>query len=67
MLDEWSVQTLSTPFNIFKNKENVESILNESLKHFQQGFKIFFTLSTMLKFPVQTPPTFGSTTVLNAY
>ena len=26
MLDERSVQTVSTPFNIFKNKENVESM-----------------------------------------
>ena len=56
MLDERSVQTVSTPFNIFKNKENVESMLNESLNqfkfdstHFQQAFEIFFfTLSTML-------------------
>ena len=31
MLDEWSAQTTSMPFNIFKNKENVESMLNESL------------------------------------
>ena len=45
MLDERSVQTVSTPFNIFKNKGNVESMLNESLNQFkfdstrfQQGF-----------------------------
>ena len=51
MLDERSVQTISTPFNIFKNKENVDSMLNESLNqfkfdstHFQP---VFFTLSTV--------------------
>ena len=51
MLDERSVQTVSTPFNIFKNKENVESMLNESLNqfkfdstHFQQALDIFFFL-----------------------
>ena len=50
---------VSTPFNIFKNKENVESMLNESLNqfkfdstHFQQAFKD-------IERPVQTPPTFG--------
>ena len=55
MLDEQSVQTVSTPFNIFKNKEKGESMLNESLNqfkfdstHFQQAFNIFFSLSTML-------------------
>ena len=55
MLDERSVQTVSTPFNIIKNKGNVEAMLNESLNqfkfdstHFQQAFNIFFTLSTML-------------------
>ena len=31
MLDEQSVQTVSTSFHIFKNKENVELMLNESL------------------------------------
>ena len=48
MLDERSVQTVSTPFNIFKNKESVESMLNESLNqvkidsaYFQQAFDIF--------------------------
>ena len=50
ILDERSVQTVSTPFKIFKNKENVESMLNESLSqfkidsthsHFQQAFDIF--------------------------
>ena len=48
MLDEQSVQTVSMPFNIFKNKGNVEAMLNESLNqfkfdstHFQQGFNIF--------------------------
>ena len=48
MLDGRSVQTVSTPFNIFKNKENIEAMLNESLNqfkfdstHFQQAFNIF--------------------------
>ena len=48
MLDERSVQTVSTPFNIFKDKENVKSMLNEGLNqfkfdstHFQQTFDIF--------------------------
>ena len=66
MLDERSVQTVSMPSNISKNKENVASMLNESLnqfkfysKHFQQPF------NNVVR-PVQTPPTFGSTTVLNA-
>ena len=52
MLNKLSVQTVSTPFNIFKNKGNVESMLNESLNQFkfdsthcQQAFS---TLSTML-------------------
>ena len=74
MLDERSVQTVSTPFNIFKNKENVESMLNESLNqfkfdstHFQQSFQHFFTLSMLDDLSVQTTPTFGSTSVLNAY
>ena len=35
MLDERCVQTLPTQFNIFKNKENVESMLNESLNQFK--------------------------------
>ena len=55
MLDERSIQTLSTPFNIFKNKRNVEAMLNESLKqfkfdstHYQQAFNIIKALSTML-------------------
>ena len=66
MLDEWSVQTVSTPFNIFKNKQNVEWMLSESLNqskfdstHFQQAFN-------NVERPFQTPPTFVSTTVLNA-
>ena len=42
MLDERSVQRFQR--NIFKNKGNVESMLNESLNQ----FKHFFTLSTML-------------------
>ena len=66
MLDERSVQTVSTPFNIFKNKGNVETMLDESLNqlkfdstHFQQAFN-------NVERPVQMSPTFGSTTVLNA-
>ena len=50
-MDERSVQMVSTPFNIFKNKGSVEAMLNESLNqfkfystHFQQAFNIFFTL-----------------------
>ena len=50
MLDERNVQTVSKPFNIFKNKENVESMLNESLNQFkfdstpfQQAFSIFLS------------------------
>ena len=49
MLDERNVQKVSTLFNIFKNKENVESMLNESLNQFksdstrfQQAFNILF-------------------------
>ena len=48
MLDERSVRTVSRPFNIFKNKENVELMLIESLNQFkfdstrfQQAFDIF--------------------------
>ena len=74
MLDERSLQTVSTPFNIFKNKENVESMLNESLNefkfdstHFQQAFNIFNTLSTLILNDLfKRPRTFGSTPVLNA-
>ena len=47
MLDERSSQTVSTPLNILKNKENAKSMLNESLNqfkfdwtHFQQAFDI---------------------------
>ena len=66
MLDERSVQTVSMPSNISKNKENLVSMLNEITtqfkfvsKHFQQAFN-------NVERPVQTPPKFGSTTVLNA-
>ena len=52
LLDERSVETVSTQFNIFKNKANVESMLNESLNqfkidstHFQQAFHIIFKSS----------------------
>ena len=43
MLDERSGQTVSTTFNIFKNKENVAESLNQlkfGLKHFQQAFNL---------------------------
>ena len=63
MLDERSVQTVSTPFYIFKNKENVESMLNKSLNqfkfdstHFQQACKISCTLVLNVERPVQTGP-----------
>ena len=72
MLDERSVQTVSTPFNISKNKGSVESMFDETLNqfkfystHFQQAFIIFRPFNEVER-PVQTPPTFGSTTVLNA-
>ena len=65
MLDERSGQTVSVPFNIFKNKGNVESMLNEILNlfkfdstHFHQGFNIFYAFN-IVELPVQTPPTFG--------
>ena len=35
MLDVQSFQTISTPFNTLKNKDNVESMLNESLSQFK--------------------------------
>ena len=64
MLDERSVQTISTPFNIFKNKENVESMLNKSLNQFkidstqfQQTFNIFNAFNNVEQ-PIQTPPDF---------
>ena len=34
MLDERSVQTVSTPLNIFKSKGNVVAMSNESLNQF---------------------------------
>ena len=68
MLDERSVQMASKPINIFKNKGNVESMLNERLNlfkfdstYFQQAFNIFFFTFNSVERPVQTPPTFGST------
>ena len=52
MLDERIVQTVSTPFNIFKKKENVESMLNENLNQFkfdstrfQQAFDIIYAFN----------------------
>ena len=37
MSNERSVQAVSKPFNIFKNKGNVLSMLNESLNQFKFG------------------------------
>ena len=59
MLDEQSVQTVSMPFNIFMNKG-----INAESTHFQQAFNIFYPFNNVER-PVQTPQTFGSTTVLN--
>ena len=66
MLDELSVQTVSTPFNIFKNKENIESMLNESLNQFKFDLTHLRPAFNSVERPVQTPQTFGSTTVLNS-
>ena len=64
---EQSVQTPSTPFNIYENKRKVESMLNESLNQFkpystrfQQAFRIFYAFNNV-GWPVQTHPTFGTT------
>ena len=72
MLNERSIQTVSRPFNIFKNQGNVESMLNDSLNQvkfdstrFQQAFNIVYAFNNVER-PVQMPPTFGSITVLNA-
>ena len=59
----------STPFNVFKNKGSVESMLNESLNQFKLILiqYAFNKLSTFcytfdsVEQPVQMPPTFGST------
>ena len=67
MLDEGSVQTVFTPFNIFDNNGNAESMLNESLSQFKFDSTHFQPAFNNVKRPVQTPPTIGSTTVLNAY
>ena len=54
MLDERSVQMVSTSINIFEDKGSVEAMLNESLNQFnliQHTFNklsTFFTLSSML-------------------
>ena len=54
MLDERSDQAVSTPFNIFKNKSNVKSMLNESLNqfkfdstHFQQAFNNIYAFKNV--------------------
>ena len=68
MFDERCIQTVSTPFDIFKNKGNVKAMLKASLNqfkfhstHFQQAFNI------VLRFrQCSNASTFGSTTVLNA-
>ena len=61
MLDDWSVQTASTLFNIFGNKGNVVWMLNESLNRFkfdstrfQQSFNVFpllTVLDDLFKYP----------------
>ena len=61
---ERSFQTVSMPFNIFKKKENVESMLIESLNQFKFDSTHFQQAFNNIERPVQTPPTFGSTTVL---
>lgn len=71
MMDERSIQTVSTQFDIFKNKGNVEAMLKESLNQFnliptpfQQAFRQhFFALSIMLNESdlFKRPQTFGST------
>ena len=56
MLDERNIQTVPTQFNFFKNKGNVETMLDESLNQFkldstltlQTSFQHYFTLLTML-------------------
>ena len=64
---EQSVQTASTPFNIFENKGKFESMLNESLNlltldstRFQKALNIFYAFNNVGG-PVQTHETFGST------
>ena len=65
---EQSGETASTPFNIFENKGQVESMLNESLNRFnvdstclQQAFNIFYAFNNVGR-PVQiNAPNFGST------
>ena len=64
MLDERSVQTVSTPSNIFKNKRNVEAMLNLSFNQFKFDSAHFQQAFNNVERPVQTPPTFGSTNVL---
>ena len=55
MLDERSDQMVSTQFSIFKNKENVESMLNESLNQFKfdsTRFQHFFYTFDNVERPV---------------
>ena len=54
MLDEQSVQTVSTPFNIFKNKGNVEEMLNRSLNQFKFDSTHFQQAFNNVERPVQT-------------
>ena len=62
----WTVEMVSTPFSIFKNKGNVEAMLNGFLNqfnfdstYFQQAFNIFHTFNNVEQ-PIQMTPTFGS-------
>ena len=65
MVDERSVQTASTPFNVFKNKGNVEAMKNSlnqfkfDSTHFQQAFNISYAFNNVER-PVQTPQIFVS-------
>ena len=61
MLVERSVQTITTQFNIFKNKGNVESMLNESLNQFKLDSTRFQQTFNNVERAFQMPPTFGST------
>ena len=64
MVDERSVQTVSTPFSILENKGhkgNVVWMLNENLNQYQylilHAFNKLYTFNNVER-PVQTTPTF---------
>ena len=68
ILDERSVQTVSTPFNIFKNKRNVEGMLNQSLNLFKFDSRYFQQARTYIKnckmFKISTTGMWSITTYL---